>query len=190
MDERFLGFSVTTWIAFFTFGLVIVAIIQACIYASMHRTNEEIERAYVDMSPRPGSPIAAFTPLDVVIGIKNYGRTPANVVAAALDARITDEPLPDAFPTIQPKEDVRFWIQPNDTINWSPDYDLTEPLSREIIQDLIDKQKVCWIIGWVDYVDRFKKSTRHRFTRRYDPANKRFVVENKPGYNGDHNPND
>jgi hypothetical protein len=149
------------------------------------------ERAYVDMSPETrGSPIRANTPLDVGIKIKNNGRTPASVLNAALEARISESPLPDAFPAIAPKEPVSFWIQQGDAVHWWPDYKLTDSLAHDVVDRLNDPDSglKCWIVGWVDYTDRFEKRIRHRFARRYHAQ--KFVLESKPGYNGDCDPDD
>ena len=88
MEERFLGLSVPQWIAIFTGCLVFVTIVQAGIYWAIHTANKVVERAYVDMSPKVGwGQLKAGKTPQVMIAIKNHGRTPADVTAAALIIR-------------------------------------------------------------------------------------------------------
>ena len=58
-----------------------------------------------------------------------------------------------------------------------------------------------WLIGYVDYTDRFNARHRHRFTRKYRPQEpglsederwKRsyYVVDTRPGFNGEYDTDD
>jgi hypothetical protein len=184
-------------IVWLTLGLLVLAAAQVAVYCSQLETTRIIERAYVDMSPAPGRPIPKVgQSIDVLIKIKNYGKTPAMVVAVALKARIQSSALPEHFPDMHPEEPVRFHIQPGDTVAWSPDYKLSAPLTSQQVSSLKDGTLSLWILGWVEYEDKFKKTRRHLFTRKYRPsehtlseddARKRnwFSVVPKPGFNGD-----
>lgn len=187
-------------IVFLTLALFAVAYREWRLNQAAQKHTITIERAYVDMSPAKGLPqIQSGEVPKVVIDISNYGHTPAEVIGVALIGLI-GERLPDSFPDIQPKENARFFIQPggdNTVVHWIPDYELlVKPLTNQEVDVLSIRTGYLkfWIIGWVDYTDRFGETHRHRFTRQYHPPKdvpakpdetNYFIVPPNPGFNGE-----
>jgi hypothetical protein len=194
------GIRFEVWMVALTIAITFTAVIQALIYSGMHRTTKTIERAYVDLSHvAPGldnvGPNKAPT---IRVRVKNSGRTPADVIAVVLEPFISDQPLPDAVPDIRTKAPQHFFLMPQDSIWWEPDDplpSLSEETHREITREGTSLK--LWIIGYVDYIDRFERRHRTRFARCYSPRADRealinqipmeqrnnLAIEAKPGYN-------
>jgi hypothetical protein len=180
-DPTFLYLSPTQWIACTTVVLAVIATIQACIYAAMHRTNKDIERAYVTMSHRPpGLNIVKADPAQVLFGadtrgcgivieIKNYGRTPARIT----DALIKFLPVPEGetlpnepdYSDPLPREQTGFFLVAGDFFMFQGGY-LIQNWNR--VRSL--KDVTLYVFGYVDYLDKFDRRHRAGYGRVFDPA--------------------
>lgn len=140
------------------------------------------ERAYVKMShAQPGINFqdggGAFV---VVIGVKNFGRTPAYVTDALIKHLILPitEPLPN-FPdykrTERDRTPVKGFLVTNDEIFLR----LLFPFGQEHILPISTNSERLYLYGFVDYIDQFGQRHRGGYARVYNndsPANNLDVV--------------
>lgn len=189
--------------ALFTLFLFIVALAQVCLFvwqlrlmresvadaknvASAAKTQSEsiirAERAYVKMSHvQPGINFhnggGAF---DVVVGVKNFGRTPAYVTDALIKHLILPitKPLPSVpnyERTDRDRTPVKGFLVTNDEIFLR----LLFPFGQEHILPISTSSERLYLYGYVDYIDQFGQRHRGGYARVYNndsPANNLDVV--------------
>jgi hypothetical protein len=158
---------------------------QALIYRAQLKTTYTVERAYVDISHHPpgltfqpdGRPIAHF-------GVRNYGRTPADILNVSVTLRTGTGPLPQTPPYGLDNEVTQAFVMPDESINVSGNF---QPIAEETMAALHNGTLTAWLLGYVDYGDRFGRRHRGGYARRYVPAlaNNNLVFEITPGYNYD-----
>jgi hypothetical protein len=192
MSESFHGISPTAWIALFTVALTLIAVVQACIYSAMHRTSKVIDRAYVKISHE--WPTNSQSPLEFTISegqpprallwfsitIKNEGHTPADVLGGGVWAWALNEELP---PTETP-DHYPFRIAPAFLTGGGGDF-VRERSSVIFPVDLVphfrDRHNTVgeqlWLIGHVDYRDRFGDFHRAGYCRHLDNASKDLIFD-------------
>jgi hypothetical protein len=197
-QELFLGFTPTAWIAVLTVVLAGATISQALIYAVIHRANKRIERAYISMSHyAPGITFGFDLSVghepwkrDVKIKIKicNSGNTPGTVTYALLQPVVAIEPLPR-----EPKYDEAFgeavnaFVAKGDQVNFTKDFSIltSEVVTIRSLQNNVAEYKRplrLFIIGYVDYIDRFRVRHRAGYARVYDAwADSRKSLETEMG---------
>lgn len=154
---------------------------QARILRDTHTTNKIIERAYVSLSHYPPGlqiPGLVYTDeknvacrnIEVTIGIKNFGNTPANVTYVLVQLFVSTEDLPE-MPPYNESGLRRIWVS---TLK-GDDFHVFQnfPFSFEGIEDIQksggSKTKV-YVLGYADYIDKFSERHRAGFARWYNPV--------------------
>lgn len=135
------------------------------VYRALHVANIVVQRAYVDLSH--ASPGLELDPSPLVkIGIKNHGNTPATVTAYNITLVNAIGPLP-AVPDYDERltERVGAVVNPKETI-----YDDARPHRLGGALDMGTQNMKVWVIGYVDYIDKFKARHRAGYARVYDPS--------------------
>ncbi len=182
----------------FSSVLAAVGVLQFLIFRETHRMNLAVQRAYVGLSPAPpGLDFSEHAPpglaleLDVAdrgftvtLIVKNHGATPAEVLGISLTVWVSDRPLPEKPQYTGPPvgDDSQFFLMAGEQYNnvW--------PLSftKEQLEGVRGGHKV-WLIGYVDYRDKFSRKHRGGFARRYHPRRigNNLDVELKADYNYD-----
>jgi hypothetical protein len=163
--------------------------------------NRVVERAYITMSHitpifDPSRDSNAFRIRDdgaalVRIEFKNYGRTPAEVIGGRFKLEHIRE---NEEPPVQPiytgqgsvRFDVAYFLVANADFIFDFGFELPFPIGALVsVEKGSDR---LWLVGYVDYRDKFGDVHRAGYARRYDPHitgnNLTFVTE--PGYNYDH----
>jgi hypothetical protein len=184
--------AATIVIAVFTVALSVVALLTRQTYEAMLSANKVVERAYVDLSHQsppglkfdPSQTGPDWTP-SVNLNIKNHGKTPADISGVFLRLVVHDGPLPPQPPYDEAREkELRAVLMPNETVSvhWP-----CKPVPGSLFQSIQNDQKVVWVIGYVDYRDRFGARHRSGYARRYDRVSKgnNLIFEVKPDYNYD-----
>jgi hypothetical protein len=202
MQNLIFGIRFETWMVALTMGVVGMAIVQVLIYAGIHSTTKRVERAYVDLSHgQPGIEFEADKPIRIQVAITNHGHTPADVVAVVVERFVGNE-LPDDFPDIRPTEVQNLFLMPNAPLYWTPDEPGLPAVPKASYDAIYDQKNplTLWIIGYVDYIDRFGKRRRNHFTRKFNPLAKaqsilvqgtftyvmnNLLIETKVGYSTD-----
>ena len=101
----------------------------------------------------------------VTLIVKNYGATPAEVLGISLTVWVSDRPLPEKPQYTGPPvgDDSQFFLMAGEQYNnvW--------PLSltKEQLEGVRGGHKV-WLIGYVDYRDKFNRTHRGGYARRYN----------------------
>lgn len=171
----------TAAVALFTFGLIAVGVLQWRTYKATLAANKVVERAYVDIShqSRPGLRFLAVPDSQdrkpyLVAEIKNHGKTPADLVAILM--RLVVAAVPPAKPVYgDDRKELRAVVMPGESLQtpW-PFLQISDALYNSIQAG----QMTVWVIGYIDYRDRFGTLHRGGYTRRYDPETDRTVPEN------------
>ncbi len=145
-----------------------------------HTANKHyvlIERAYLALSaPPPGitiDPVIIPGPGDakqnvaVYLGVKNLGNTPANVTYTLLHFMITDQPLPESPPY---DESLLQRIYVSVVKTNSVTIFQNSVLELFTIEEKIRKGVLTlYVLGYVDYIDKFNGRHRCGFARVYHP---------------------
>jgi hypothetical protein len=159
--------------------------VQAYIYAGIRKDTRSIERAYVDLSHAPPGlqidpPQGDTQTLHCRIVLKNHGRTPADILAVSLRL-FTHTELP-AQPPYDASVPMRYTVMPGETVNWTNPF----PMPTAEVQRVDANTRTLWIVGYVDYRDRFGQAHRNGYARRYlaQPGNN-LVFEIASDYNYD-----
>ncbi len=155
-----------------------------------------IERAYVKMSHvSPGlGPTGPLGPLTVQIKAENAGKTPADITDMVLDVLVlgATEPLPAKPPYRRTGEDVV-----NATLLAGDFFYVTRhfffgvegaPMTMGDYAGIIDGSRNAYLLGYVDYVDKFGVRHRSGYARRYQPKrdqDDKLVFVTAPHYNYD-----
>lgn len=170
---------------------------QACIAADTLAANHEIERAYVTLSHYPpgieientvnttdvlttaalGQENPRTQAVKMAVRVQNYGNTPARVTAVVLQPHIGHS-LPGAG---RYDEEIEFTYERRidvslvrgDSFTVSKEWNLPD-VSITDIQSLGNATSTTpthlWILGYVDYIDKFGKRHRSGYARIYDPG--------------------
>jgi hypothetical protein len=125
------------------------------------------ERAYVKMSHHSG-PGLRFDPNGVLvmfsIEVRNNGHTPADVLGGVLDLKFDALPDKRSYRRMATDEFPGTFLVANDNVNWNG-------VLRADAEDLRLArlgQRRMWLVGYVDYRDRFKRRHRGGYARRFD----------------------
>ena len=195
-SESFLTLSPTAWIAFFTVGILIAAVVQVCVYSAMHATTKQTERAWVSLESLDILSGKNAGDRIIVMGLKNSGRTPARIGSANVSVR--GPVLPDiavydegtfAYPGFLVAGEVSRWqfaVTSARTelgiVAGAGYFSLTTSAPGD--------DKKLWIYGRVTYGDDITKDIReYRWARQFDPVRSkqehvyRFIHENAKDYN-------
>jgi hypothetical protein len=151
--------------------------------AAMLDTSKVVERAYVKMahSPRPSdnpnagrfdfiTPTGGDTTRTEVwfkYGIKNYGRTPCNVLGGGIwyetdtqDRQPPNAPIPQSTPIrVDPTFLVPGMATSDKTVLFVP---------TSTIENVRNGTQHLWLLGYIDYKDRFGGFHRAGYGRHYD----------------------
>ena len=185
--DRFVDNGANWAIVFLTFVLAVIGYFQWLATDTANRHNTVTERAYVTMSHRSFSIDDAATARVRVltrIKISNTGNTPAKITAIQILSRVTE-----FLPTIPPyqqaatAERVEAFVSANDWFNLSPRLDLLSTEQWAAVQ--LNRTERLWLIGYIDYIDKFGNRHRSGYARVYDPDAFTLVLVQTPGYNYD-----
>ena len=187
-----------TWLLFCVgFGQVVIFVAQLVFIWRQETTTKNIERAYVKMSHTEAGlrAVAIIGPLVVDIKVENFGKTPAEITDVVVDLRPFDagQPLP-AVPEYR-----RLGMTATHTVLVVGDFfnlhlqfagGMKEgPFKMSELADALDGKKILYLLGYVDYIDKFGRRHRAGYARRYDhamPANSNnLVFVTQRGYNYD-----
>lgn len=179
-----------------TIFIGLFTIVLACIGSRANRHFKATERAYVTMSHTTPAKVGVPSALHIVedkaivtIEVKNYGRTPADVLGGRMriERLGKDDPLPrlpDYHGLGSQKIETSYFLVANADFQIEIN-DLPFPTSYAIAID--NGEDVLRLYGYIDYIDRFGQRHRAGYARKYIPGrignNLAFVTE--PGYNYD-----
>lgn len=130
------------------------------------------DRAYIKMSHYPPG-LVRFNDTrmyEVRIRVKNFGQTPATIKTIVIKDEIRDNtnPLPDVpdYTSKRPNPITDVFLVTNDefTIYYAPT--ILGPEMKSIER----REKILFIYGYVDYVDKFEIRHRAGYARLYDPG--------------------
>jgi hypothetical protein len=130
--------------------------------------NKRVERAYVKMSHRPpGLDIKANTGLIYIdMGVKNFGSTPADITYVMFKTIVLphNHPLPE-----KPDYSGDRVVFPQAFLVSQEEFFIHHPLKiaeGEIIA-VLDYSSDLYVIGYVDYIDKFGDRHRGGYARQY-----------------------
>lgn len=169
------------------------------ISGNQNRTSHAIERAYITMSHTPpgvvfkheGTPEQAIR---VQVYVSNSGNTPAEVTEAVLDRLIVAAlPLTPKYDRTPPLE-AGFLVKDKGFY-----FERLWKVSDQQLADIRSGRIVLWILGYVDYLDRFDQRHRAGYARKFDPTldakydrddvpvkdRSNLPFETRPGFNYD-----
>jgi hypothetical protein len=141
---------------------------QAGILLRTVNTSRASERAYVTMSHEaPGVVFETDGLFYLTVRIKNYGRTPAKVTDTFLNPVILLPseklpPKPNYSRDTGNLESPKAFLVSNDYFIVTEYFD-----TKEQILAIQEGTAILYVIGYVDYVDAFKKRHRGGYARRY-----------------------
>lgn len=173
---------ITGFIALFTGGLLLVGYFQWKTYKATLATNKDIERAYVTMSHHPPGvyiDIAVTSGVDghdratvtMNIQVRNAGNTPGVITHVLVQPYIANaNRLPTNPESAYRAEDYEhplfYSLVKGDTFTLRRTF---ESIDAAYISNR-DAGWNLWIIGYVDYIDKFNRHHRSGYARRYDQA--------------------
>ncbi|MCH9054139.1 MAG: hypothetical protein IIA72_24380 [Proteobacteria bacterium] len=160
---------------------VVIAVFTAILARAtlrIHKHSNVSERAYVKMSHKSGGRYGEGLFIDrasntakVVIEVKNFGRTPANVIGLCLcwDVLPKGQPLP-AKPNYRPPKDTHipttaFLVAGDFFYAWRK----FEKIPDEHLDKIEARDMTAFVYGYVDYIDIFGQCHRGGYARQYDP---------------------
>jgi hypothetical protein len=180
-----------------TFVIAIATWLTYSVYRNILATNRQIERAYIKMSHlSPGLDIPSIImtssarpvprrDVSVRMSVRNHGNTPGEVTCGLVQLLFTDEPLPHrpAYDEKEARPARVFLVKGSSfkiTKNWPIDADTIDRVCAGAMQ--------MYVLGYVDYLDRFGGRHRAGYARIYNSRADRgnnlpYVTE--PGYNYD-----
>jgi hypothetical protein len=147
------------------------------------------ERAYVDISHAP--PGLEMNPGDIrfSVQVKNHGRTPARVTRPVMFLQLAEaDSMPEqpeyGTPASGP---ISAFLMPDETFN---QWELRPPFPPDIVAMINNGQRHLWLIGYVDYIDKFDQRHRSGYARKYihpplPGSTNNLVFTTQPGYNFD-----
>jgi hypothetical protein len=181
-------------VTLFTLCLVFVGFLQYWVYKKQYESFKIKERAYVRMNHlEPG--IKWFEDCGIVLmfSIKNVGNTPADVTDILVKPVVLGAGKSlESVPVYQRQRSVMSFhtiLYNEDSFSYSNPELLN--LGDKKIKDAIDLgEKDLYIVGYVDYSDKFGGKYRSGYARKYSPGlNKEgkdnLVFINQDGYNYD-----
>jgi len=193
-NRRTLYLSVS--IAAFTLGLLIVGLLQWLTYRATLATTRETERAYVVLSHQTRLWGDEVNPtlkraLDIrgdthsgrqhkvwfTVEVQNHGRTPAEVIGGGMWIRTSPEAYPPVTPTLEPPARYAVNIAPAFIVpnsGWAFTASIQCPL--EVMTRIMEGTERLWLMGQVDYRDRFNNEHRAGYGRWYDSNSKQLVA--------------
>jgi hypothetical protein len=176
-DDKAASDRLANWLMVVFNGLlVIITVALGWIAWIQNKTTHTIERGYIGLSHYP--PGIEFTDLKepfvidgverksftVSLQVKNWGNTPGTVTAVHVEHHIGDS-LPDRPAYGTREEDEAGFLGPNSSFRFERRIVITAEQRAAIAGDRIG----LWLIGYVDYIDRFNGRHRSGYARRYDP---------------------
>jgi hypothetical protein len=171
----------------FTFILVVFTGLTWWTYRHILTTTRAIERAYIKMShtgdfvldPSQGKGWISMK-------VENFGNTPARVTCHLLTQPLLPkgQELPDAPNYGNGRQiPVEAFLVKMDFFTFIHEI----PISAAEIVNMMGSCPTIslHLIGYVDYIDKFRDRHRAGYARQYDPINKQFVFVDKTEYNYD-----
>lgn len=172
------------YVALFTFALVFVT--ARLVYFTRRLWNstkdlveksegstKTIERAYVKLSPYPpGIQFADDGVFNVSLRVENFGNTPADITDVLMKCLILDseDQLPES-PSYQRTRTsdsyAAFLVKGEWFTYWNPEW---FTLNKDEVELIKSGRKTLFLIGYVDYTDRFGTKHRAGFARYYWPS--------------------
>jgi hypothetical protein len=132
------------------------------------RHSRITERAYVKLSHKAPGVFPSGERLAVVVRIKNFGRTPADVTDVYLRHDVfypgTEVNAPEYIIDSRRIRPISFLVT-NDEFFHLHEFDVTETQW----DDIVANKAILVIYGYVDYIDKFKGHHRGGYARMYDP---------------------
>jgi hypothetical protein len=172
---------VTVAIAFFAFW-------QVRVYRQMRDHTQIVERAYVDISHDPPG-LQMGNDIRFSVAVKNHGRTPTDVTPPVMFLALEEgDELPDTPPYGAPTSAATSaFLMPNEAFH---QWELRPQFPATDVAMINTGQRHLWLIGYVDYVDKFGHRHRSGYARKYIPTplpgtQNNLVFITKPGYNYD-----
>lgn len=189
-ETALLWFTPTEWIAILTVVLAATGVLQTLIYGDTHRTTKVVERAYVDISHDSPGLQMGHSDIRFSVAVRNHGRTPAEVAQPVMMLQLAehDVVLPTELPYGHPPSTPpSAFLMPSETFHR---WELRPQFPADVVQMLQTGERILWLIGYVDYIDRFGQRYRSGYARRYIPTPlpntvNNLVFELQPGYNYD-----
>lgn len=148
-------------IAWLTAAIVGLTLVQLWIYWGEIGDTRIIERAYLKITPRePGFRLDERNMVKVRLRLLNDGRTPGTIIGGSMNLSVgvlaskptyvkaAPDPFASAFLTPTGHVFVSYWFHISDT-----------PLPENT-----------WLVGYVDYSDRFGAKHRAGFARKFKPG--------------------
>src|SRR5204862_1463282 len=115
--------------------------------------------------------------------IKNWGKTPVQVthISIVMQIRDTPDPLPKDPPYGEAAPANAFLVT-------MEDFGFTIPVSAgDHFNAVQDGAKTLYLIGYVDYTDKFGNQHRGGYARKYDAGTPAMLFVTQEGYNYDRN---
>ena len=176
------------WVAIFTGLLVLVTGGLGYLGWGQNQSTRTIERAYVKMSHSGWSlePLREGEEVLVTMQVKNFGNTPATTTHYLLTYRLCPQcqQLPDepdySKGTVQ---SIEAFLVKGDFFTYSEAFSIPTEEMRSFAGP--EPTAAFYLVGYVDYVDRFEIRHRAGYARRYDPVSEDLVFVTQPGYNYD-----
>jgi len=191
----------TEKVADYTKALFVVGAIQAAFICfqllfiwRQEASTRTIERAYVKMSHNfPGLVReSALGPFSINMKVENFGNTPSETTDLVLQLFCTDkdELLPDIphyAPENKNKPPLRAFLVAGEHFNYTVGKAFSVPV--EVLEKVRIGERKLYLIGYVDYIDKFKRRHRAGYARLFEyhaatDANNLIFVTQK-GYNYD-----
>lgn len=169
----------------------LAAVLTYLVYKNIRDHTTQVERAYIDLSHHPPGMIDVLTAVTlsnsqdrsvapvrnirVSIAVKNHGNTPGNVVQRLIHEYISASGLPETPPyQLQKIRRTQIHLVKEAAFNIGGEFtilaaDLDEITSAQAIVDPNTAKKL-YVIGFVDYVDKFQRRHRSGYARVYVPA--------------------
>jgi hypothetical protein len=173
----------TEYLTLLVLAATLFAIVwQVRIYADMRDHTMVIERAYVTMSHHPpGIIIDSISvestedpvrrqDVEVHVGVQNLGSTPANVTRTLLQLLITDQPLPPVplYAEDEQGETACVFLTKSDQFTIHRSWKMESAGIEEVGKNA--RKWTMYVIGYIDYIDRFGRRHRAGYGRFYEPG--------------------
>ena len=169
----------TFWITtFLTGALALIAFFQLLTYKDQIHATTVIERAYIDMAHQPpGITFASWNAVvidetygvmrdvQVTVNIRNVGHTPAKVTARSVEVYISPSLPP--IPPYAPPDRVRIHLVTNKKFKIEGHFARPLTVLNEVTGT--SPQQKLFVIGYVDYMDKFGRRFRVGYGRVYAP---------------------
>jgi hypothetical protein len=194
--EKLIIATATVVLAFFTATLWRSTAQLSVLAKRQDDVTRAIQRAYVKVTERKGTTLVLADSGDTLVNlkIKNWGATPANVTALSVTAYVHDSLKP--FPTHPIYGHVfpinAFLVAGESFVHQSNVQYSPRVIEADDIRKLIQEwNSYLFIVGYVDYTDKFGVNHRGGFARQYQAPNPNgtgrsyLTFVEAPGYNYD-----